>query len=91
MPNKLRVFRKQIQGIDLQIIKQISSRLGLVKKVGKFKKKSGYAIHDPAYENFLMNYYIKLSIRYGLPQKAVLKLFQQIINLSKCIQTNVRT
>ena len=90
MPNELATLRKQIKSIDVDIIKRIAKRFSLVKEVGKFKKKHALPINDLTQEKSLIDYYKKILIQYNLPEQAVLKLFKQVISLSKNIQKNVR-
>lgn len=87
--NTLDELRNQIDKIDADIIKMITLRQSVVRKIGEYKTKAGKAIFDPIREQELMHYYENLCIQYQLPIDFIKKLFALIIDNSRKVQNVV--
>lgn len=75
----LDTLREQVQQIDKDIVKLLSDRQLLSKKIGQVKKETGQAIVDPEREQALENYYDTLSHSYSLDPTFLKQLFKLII------------
>ncbi len=79
-------LRKQITGIDLEIIKLLEKRFALSKEIGELKAQMGREVHDPSREAELARIHIMAAREHGLSEKLVSELFVRIIQESRRIQ-----
>lgn len=79
-------LRNQIDRIDGNIIKNISRRNKLSKRIGELKAKLGLQVFDSKREEKLMRYYDMLCAEYQVSPRFVKRLFKIIINNSRGLQ-----
>lgn len=79
-------LRKQITGIDLEIIELLEKRFALSKEIGELKAEEGREVLDPSREAELARIHSKAAREHGLPEELVSALFVRIINESRRIQ-----
>ena len=79
-------LREQIQGTDLDIIRNLVLRQNLCKKIATLKKQAGKQIIDIDQEKKNFEFYEALSKEYALNPKFVARLFRLIIMNSRAIQ-----
>ena len=76
--NELNVLRKQIDQIDQEIIKQLSNRFLVVKKIGQIKKELGIQPLDKNRWKKVLSNRIFFSIKFGLPTKLIKSIYNLI-------------
>jgi chorismate mutase len=81
--NKITRLRKQIDKIDVNIVKIINRRFSICKKIGVIKKKEGIAIEDLKREAQILDKRTKNS---SLDKKFTKKLFRMLFNEAKRLQ-----
>jgi len=79
-------LRKDIDGIDSNIVKLLSQRLSAARKIGDLKKKGRGRIQDMAREKEVVEHVRKLAEKEGINPEAVERLYRQIITESRNIQ-----
>ena len=92
-------IRKQIDGIDKELIKLLSKRMKLAIKLGKFKKKEGLPILDKKREEEMLKKLAASPLRHGaqawrekqakkqgLDIKFINKLYKEIFKESRRMQ-----
>ena len=84
----MKEIRKQIDGIDKEIIKLLSKRMKLAIKLGKFKKKEGLPILDKKREQEMLKKLEKQAKKVGLDPKSIGKLYKEIFRESRRAQEN---
>ena len=82
----IKQLRKKIDDIDASIIKKISARQKLSKKIGKLKILSGDNIVDVKREMKLMHLYETLAKKYQLQEAFIKRIFKTIIMQSRKLQ-----
>ena len=82
----LQKTRKELDKIDNQIVRLISKRMNLVKKLAKYKKKNKIKIYHPEREKEIIKEKTKLAKKLKLSPKFIEDLFKNIIKESKRIQ-----
>jgi len=76
--NELNVLRKQIDQIDQEIIKQLSNRFLVVKKIGQIKKELGIQPLDKNRWKKVLSNRILISKKFGLPTKLIKSIYNLI-------------
>ena len=79
-------WRKEIDEVDLELLRLLNVRARLALKVGALKKAAALPIPDPDRERLILQRLHELN-RGPLDQRAVDKLFRRIIRESKRIET----
>ncbi len=79
-------LRKQIDNLDIQIVRTIAERMRLSRQIGKEKLDLGKPIEDKARENAVMAAVIRLAKEQGLNSEEIEKIYQRIFIASKEIQ-----
>jgi prephenate dehydrogenase/chorismate mutase len=82
---ELQEFRQKIDILDQQLLSYLDQRAELVKKVGQWKKKNNYKIHDPNREKDILNKLTRLP-RKHLRESEVQTLFQSLIEFYRTIE-----
>ncbi|MBU2523765.1 chorismate mutase [Patescibacteria group bacterium] len=75
-------YRKKIDQIDAKIIKLISQRYKITKKIGDFKKAKNINTVDPKREKQILTNVEKIADYLGLPTKKVISVFKNIFKIS---------
>jgi chorismate mutase/prephenate dehydratase len=79
--------RRQIEGIDRELITLLSKRVGVSKEIGAMKKVAGLPTLDPAREAEVIRRAAELAREAGLNDEKVRDIFWHIIGLSRGVQT----
>ena len=87
---RLRIFRRLIDFLDSLIMKLLSWRTQVCKRIGKIKLQRNLPIHVPEREAQIIKSKQELAKRYGLAADWVVHLFQVIMHESKRIQNERR-
>jgi len=82
--DKLKEYRQEIEKVDEQLIKLISQRMELSKKIGEYKKENNLPIFDPSREEELKNKNILLVKEEY--REAYKEVFETILKVSKNVQ-----
>ncbi|MCS6956316.1 MAG: chorismate mutase [Patescibacteria group bacterium] len=83
---KLEDYRKQIDKIDEKLIKTLSKRFFVVKKIGKLKKKLNLPPLDKKRWNEIIKSRTDLGEKIGLSKKLIKKIYQAIHDYSLKIE-----
>jgi len=83
---KIFKLRKQIDAVDLKILKLIALRRKLAREIGKTKKTYKLPIQDKKRELFIIKSRAKITKKLKLPQKLTSELFKIIMSDSKLVQ-----
>ncbi len=82
----LQDLRSQVDVVDEKMLKLLSERMKLARKISELKKLEGRAIVDPAREKVLLAQVEKKAKSLGLPAKEVQSIWQKILKLSHLVQ-----
>ncbi|HKL13763.1 MAG TPA: chorismate mutase [Halanaerobiales bacterium] len=85
MKDELKELRKEIDQLNQELLKILSSRGKVVKKIGKIKQKKGMPIVDKDREDEILN---KIISQYKGPysSKQIKKIFREIFKQSVALQ-----
>ena len=86
---QLEQLRKKINKIDTEIVSLLAKRRVCVMEVGKFKKKNGLKIYQPARERELLVEKAKLAEKAGVDPDLIKKFFGLILKNSRKIQREI--
>lgn len=81
-------LRKEIDGIDNNIIELLSKRRSIVKKISEIKKQKNMPIIDKAREQEIIHRLKKLSKEKGLDENFIACIYEEIIKNSRDEQNN---
>lgn len=87
--NNLEENRKKIEEIDEKIIKLLSERLDLIKKIGKIKKEGNLGIEDLRREEKIKEEYKKIAQECDLQPEELWQVFKKILEWSKKVQKDI--
>ena len=79
-------LRKEIDNINSEIVRLISKRNKVVKKIGDYKKNKGLEIYDSKREIEILKKIKLLAKKEGLNEKFILRIFKEILKNSKELQ-----
>jgi chorismate mutase len=82
----LNQLRKDVQSINLEIVKLLAKRNSIVKKIGKYKKENKLQITDKKLEKKIFSELNKKSDALKLNKKFVNDVFKRIVKESKRLQ-----
>lgn len=83
-------LRKKINRLDKEIIKLISERSKVSKKIGIYKRKMNLDVIDKDREKWLAEYRGKISVKYSEDPSFIEKIFSILIKRSKKVQKYIR-
>lgn len=83
MDKELESLRKKIDVLDSALVKLISKRLKLARKIGKYKKKKGLKIIDKKREKEILLDVEKKARKYGIDEKFLQNIFKRRIKESR--------
>lgn len=86
MNDKLEVWRKKIDTIDKGILTSLAKRMGLVRKIGDFKKNQRISVFDKERWELILKSNLKKGNSLGLSEKFVKNLITLIHTYSMEIQ-----
>ena len=84
--DKLSKYRKQVDKINLSIIKLIAKRIKISVKIGKYKKSKGIKIFDKKREKQVFAKLKKDAVKNKLDSKIISNIFKEIIRYSRKVQ-----
>ena len=90
MQNELKKLRRNIQKVDVSIVKAVSSRLAIARQIGKLKIKLKLPITDAPREIQQIKFFTKLAKAHKVPSALLLKIFEQLITESKRVQKGIK-
>ncbi len=76
-------LRKEIEGIDRELIRLLARRFEQVRRLGPCKEREGVSIEDPARERELDRLHGQLARQLGLSEELVARIFQAVLAESK--------
>lgn len=79
-------LRKQIDAIDLKLLRLLNRRATLAVQIGRLKRRQSLPVFDSRREETLLKRLSKGN-RGPLPQASIRKIFRQILRLSRWLQT----
>lgn len=82
----LEIIRKKIDALDDRLLNILASRLQLVQKIGRTKKKRGELIENKSREEFILNLMKSKAVKLQLSTKFVEDIYKLILKESKKIQ-----
>jgi chorismate mutase/prephenate dehydratase len=74
--------RKRLDEIDKRIVELLAERLDLARAVASFKKTEGVRLRDRKRETELLARVSTRATKLGLPANAIVRVFQEILNVS---------
>ncbi|MFH0848108.1 MAG: prephenate dehydratase [archaeon] len=80
-------IRREIDTTDEEILRALSARVALAKKIGEHKKNAGMPIADIVREQGVLNEIGDKADKIGLPRERVEKIYREIIGLCRSVQT----
>lgn len=86
---ELKLLRKKIDEIDVEIIEKVCLRMDISRKIGKKKKELNLAIKDEPREKTLERRWEELAKLHNLDKEKLIKLLDDILELSRSIQEKV--
>lgn len=82
----LNQLRKQIDAIDLKLLRLLNCRATLAVRIGRLKRKEGLPVFDSQREEALLRRLVSKN-RGPLPKASTRKIFHEILRLSRWLQT----
>jgi chorismate mutase len=81
-------IRKEIEGIDNEIVALLARRLALGKETGEIKRTAGLPILDPTREAAVIRRVTGVARDAGVPAEPLREIFWQIVGMSRRAQEN---
>jgi chorismate synthase len=88
--SRISTLRDTIDLIDHNIVLLLSERQGLVRQIGKIKKKTGANVYDKSREQAVLNTQATAARDLGLDQDVVVQIFRSIFALAKSSQRTIK-
>jgi len=82
----LQVLRKQVDIIDIQILKALSERVATCRKIGEYKKQHGLPVEDQIREREVYGKVREGAIELQLEPARIEVLYREIVNMCSDIQ-----
>ena len=79
-------LRKQIDGLDVEIVKLIAERMEVTRKIGKEKMEIGKPVQDKAREQLVLEKVKNAARDLNLPPEEIEKVYRQFFSISKGLQ-----
>ena len=79
-------LRKQIDGLDVEIVKLIAERMEVTRKIGKEKMEIGKPVQDKAREQLVLEKVKNAARDLNLPPEEIEKIYRQFFSISKGLQ-----
>ena len=83
-------LRKEINSIDMNIIRLIAKRLRICRKIGLIKAKKGIPVLDRQQEKEMLNKRMQEAEKHSIRAGLVKNLFSHIISDSRRMQSGIR-
>ncbi len=75
-------YRKQIDQVNREIVKDISKRMNVVEEIGEYKKQNGMEVKDEGREEVVKQQFEKLFTREDLPKEKGRELAELLIDMA---------
>jgi chorismate mutase len=82
---ELDALRRAIDDVDRRILDLIAERVGIVLKVGEFKRQRSLPIYDPERERAMIEHLIRIAPK-PLNSEIVRRIFERVIDESRRIE-----
>ena len=82
----LEKLRKQVDGIDDQILDALSERAKICREIGSIKRKQRLQIRDNSRENEIYERMRERAVKFGLDPVQVEQVFREIVNMCSAVQ-----
>jgi len=86
VPASLLELRRELDGIDAEIVRLIAARLTTVTEIADAKQKGTASLRDEKRERLVLNQVEELAIDLGISASFIRGVFQSIIEHSVCLQ-----
>ncbi len=80
--DELQKLRQEIDAVDSEILSLIAKRLGIVKKIGEYKKRNKIPVIDTSREHLLLESLRKKSKEYGLDFRLMESIWKLLFQAS---------
>lgn len=84
--DELKLLRKEIDQIDTQILKLLSKRFRVIKKIGDVKHKQGLKVRDTKREQELLDRITKKANILRVEEETVAKIWKSLFKLAYRIE-----
>jgi chorismate mutase len=82
----LQALRKRVNDIDTQILKALSERVAVCRKIGEHKKQQGLPIRDQSREEEVYSKIRDRAVEFQLEPARIEGLYREIVNMCIDIQ-----
>lgn len=82
----LQLLRKHIDAIDEQILKALSERVYICRKIGEYKKQHGLPVEDTVREREVYSKIRENAVKVQLEPTQIEALYREIVNICSVIQ-----
>ena len=82
-------LRKEIDRLNIEIVKKIAQRMELAVRIGAIKRRYGRPIVDAGREKRVYEQIRELARRHGLDEEGLERIFREVIRLCTEAQTEV--
>ena len=86
---ELEKIRKEIDGLDEELVRILAKRIGLIPMVAEYKKKNNVERKDPSREEEIIKAKRELAKEFGVDPDLVEDLFRRIIEESHRIEKDI--
>ena len=76
--DQLEEFRKQIDALDEELLRILSERMDVARKIGSYKKAHGLELTDPERKEAVLAAHLARAKSAGLPEEFVKQLYETI-------------
>jgi chorismate mutase/prephenate dehydrogenase len=83
---ELQTLRNHIDNIDYQILKALSERVAICRKIGEYKKQHGLPAEDQVREKKVYSKVREEAIKFQLEPTRIEALYREIVNMCIDIQ-----
>jgi chorismate mutase len=82
----IQALRKRVDEIDDQILKALSDRVTVCRKIGEYKKQQGLPVQDQIREKEVYNKVKNTAAKFQLEPARIEALYREIVNMCSDIQ-----
>jgi monofunctional chorismate mutase len=76
---RMQQYRRQIDGVDRQIVELLNKRAAIVQRIGKVKKEAGLAVAAPAREQQVLDHVVEVGKTGPLPSTTIRRIYEVIL------------
>jgi chorismate mutase len=82
----IQTLRKRVDEIDDQILKALSERVAVCRKIGEAKKQLGLPVRDQSRENHVYTKVKEKAAKFQLEPARIEALYREIVNMCSDVQ-----